>query len=62
MSDNYFMSDTFDKDAAKLVREAIAKTDALGLPKAYGATPELPEQPVIVRISGASNLSGSKDV
>jgi hypothetical protein len=54
MSANYFMSDAFNEAAAKSVREAISKADALGLPKAYSAAPELPQQPVIVRISGAA--------
>jgi hypothetical protein len=54
MSGNYFMSEAFNKDAAKAVDEAVAKADALGLPKAYSAAPELPEQPVIVKIAGAT--------
>lgn len=57
MSANYFMSDAFNKDAAKLVREAIAKADALGLPKAYSVAPTLPEQPVIVKIVAAAKKS-----
>jgi hypothetical protein len=51
MSTNYFMSDAFLQDAAKAVREAVAKADALGLPKACSPGPELPERPVIVPIS-----------
>lgn len=47
---NYFMSADFDRHAAQAVSEAIAKADALGLPKAYGEAPVLPEHPVIVRV------------
>lgn len=51
MSDNYFMSDEFTKDATKSVREAIEQADALGLPKVYSPAPALPTQPVIVRLT-----------
>lgn len=57
MSANYFMSDAFISDAIKSVREAVAKADALGLPKAYSDAPELPARPEIVRI-----VSGNKRV
>lgn len=51
MSENYFMSDEFAKDAAKSVREAIERADALGLPKAYSEARALPVPPVIVKLT-----------
>ncbi|MET3135233.1 hypothetical protein AAKU55_005541 [Oxalobacteraceae bacterium GrIS 1.11] len=56
MSTNYVMSDAFNQAVIKSVQEAIAKADALGLPKAYSPAPELPEQPVIVQISGTKSF------
>ncbi|MEC5218634.1 hypothetical protein RCH09_003608 [Actimicrobium sp. GrIS 1.19] len=54
MNGNYFMSDAFDKAVDKAIEEAVAKSDALGLPKTYNVAPALPEQPVVVNVAGAS--------
>lgn len=52
MSKNYFMSDAFHKDAVKAVEEAVAKADALGLPKAYDPVPvAIPEKTEVVRLT-----------
>ena len=53
MSENYFVSEAFDEAAKKAVREAIAKADELSLPKAYGPAPQLPAEPVVVRIKAS---------
>jgi hypothetical protein len=46
------MSDAFRKDAAAAVAEAIAKADALGLPKAYDPAPAVvPEKTEVVRLT-----------
>jgi hypothetical protein len=54
MSTNYIMSKAFNRDAAASVRKAVAKADALGLPKAYDPAPVLPETPVIVKIGSTA--------
>lgn len=51
MGTNYFMTDKFLDDASRAVQEAVQEADALGLPKAYVAAPDLPAEPVVVRVA-----------
>lgn len=52
MGSNYFMSDAFHRDAAKAVTEAVAKADALGLPKAHVPVSTVkPEDKEVVRLT-----------
>jgi hypothetical protein len=51
MGTNYFMTDKFLEDARRAVQEAVQEADALGLPKASVAGPELPAEPVVVRVA-----------
>lgn len=48
---DFITSKAFADGAARVVRDAIAKTESLGLPCAYDPAPKMPAQPEVVRIA-----------